>query len=242
MKPQKYHVVVSPVRELSLVGTADADYWTAQLRKCRLRPTVVDGRAQLVLTGIETKFMGLTFREFSMSVFVSRTPDGGERDGAYLLQAWNSRRGFAWVERTFFHTPYAYGNIAVIGTPPTSVQVAEPSGTTVMALTLDSAAGTSMRAPLRAGEEVWEGPIFLPGEVAADGSRRLFFARLNGAGAAYGFRTTADKIRIEPCAAFPALQQLIDSNFVGREWLVRPTATHGKAKTVRAALAGFAPT
>lgn len=223
----KYHVVVSPVREVSLLATADAAYWTQQLALRGLHPTIEEGRAQLVVTGADMKFKGIRFRELSVSVFVCNQPGGAAPDGAFLLQAWNTVRFFAWVERTFFHTPYAHGEVVVDSNPPEAVGAYRRNLPLLSAMMgrLDPAVP---RSASRSGYECWEGPLFLPGAPP-----RMFYACLEGETVAYPFHSEVDAVTIQSTPEFPALQQLVDSDFRGREWLVRSSATHGKSKTVR---------
>jgi hypothetical protein len=221
----KYHVVVAPVREVSLVASADAEYWS--------RRTLEDGRARLVVTGAEAKFLGKTFRELSISVFVSFQPGGAKRDGAYLLQAWNSVRFFAFVERTLFHTPYAGAEVLVDTVPPESVGVFRDKLPLFSAM-MGRSEVLAHRTPSRNGPEGWEGPIFLPDSNSGNSvSNRLFFARLEGETAAYPFLTDVDALTIQPTEAVPVLAELVDSHFAGHEWLVRSAGTHAKSKTIR---------
>ena len=223
----KYHVVVSPVREVSLIASADAAFWSRQLEPLGLHPTVDEGRAQLVVTGAEMKFKCILFRELSVSVFVCNQSGSAARDGAYLLQAWNTVRFFAWVERTFFHTPYAHGEVVVDSIPPEAVG-AYRRNMPLLSVMMGRLDPSSSRPVSRSGYEVWEGPLYLPGPTP-----RMFHARLEGETNAYPFHSEVDAVTIQPVPEFPALQQLIDSDFRGREWLVRSSATHGKSKTVR---------
>ena len=75
-------------------------------------------RARVLVVACDSKFFGVRFRELSFSVFVHR-PDASEgSDAAFLVQAFNSSRFFAWSERTWFSTPYRHGMIDVdVGLP-----------------------------------------------------------------------------------------------------------------------------
>ena len=87
------------------------------------------------------------------------------------------------------------------------------------------------RPAIQAGDESWEGPVFLPPRGAANDSR-LFWGRLSGHTVAYPF-SGSDRFTIEVSAAGGVLQPLADSKFQPQEWVVRADATHGKSKTYR---------
>ncbi len=88
------------VEEVALLGAADAAFWTDCLRAANAVPVVHDGRVQVVVLAMSSKFRGLRFQELSVSVPV---PD--PHDAIYLVCGFNSRRVFAWCERVFFSTP-----------------------------------------------------------------------------------------------------------------------------------------
>src|SRR4051794_16140630 len=106
----KWAAELSHVREVSLLGMADAGLWTERLRQDDLIPEQRDGRAQVMIVAADAKFMGLGFRELSVSILARQASagdsgggGGGEGGGgAWLAHAWNSRRFFAFCERTFF--------------------------------------------------------------------------------------------------------------------------------------------
>ena len=66
--PPKYPVEISPVREVTLVGTADLSFWTDRLRTEKLRPADHDGQAQLYISAVASRFKGIPFREVSISI------------------------------------------------------------------------------------------------------------------------------------------------------------------------------
>lgn len=111
--PRKFDVVVSPVREVTLVGRADLGHWQRNLAVHGLHPTDANGSAEMLLSSCEARFKGIRFRELSVSVFVTQFAGGRTRDGAFLLRAFNSIRFFAFVERTMFRTPYYPQQVAL---------------------------------------------------------------------------------------------------------------------------------
>ena len=206
-----YISTISDVREVALAGVADLDYWCDYLRPEALVPFEDDGRASLLLTGIESKFRGIPFRELSVSVLV----EGG---GAYLAQAFNSSRLLAFAERVFFQTPYRLAGLGVDEHLPARMEVARGGHT------LFEARMGSQRPPARREDPVFEGPIYLPG------SRKVFFARLSGAAGIYPFDPT-DRVTIASGSSGTLFTQLLESGFAGVEWLVRAGAVHARSKT-----------
>lgn len=145
-----------------------------------------------MLIAAEGVFRGVRFRELSIS-----------RDG-HLLQAFNSNRFFAWCERTFFHTPYAHGEVRV-QTSPAAFRVGG----------VLRAEMTGAREPIFAGDETWSGAVLLP-------NGRRFHAHLEGFTRKYAFADTFET----------SLDVLRD--FRPEEWIVREDATHRKSRTHRA--------
>ena len=228
----KYVAELDHVREVSLIGSADLEFWTERLRAEGLIPVEHDGRARVLVLACDSKFFGVRFRELSFSVLVRR-PDMSEgSDTAYLVQAFNSSRFFAWSERTWFSTPYQHGTIDVDVGLPASVRLVL-AGQTVFSAVMPADSTTQTREPSRSGFEGWDGPIFLPSSKQGQGqSDRLFFAKIQGETQAYPFAPT-DRLTLRPSIGSPILQMLIDSHFVVEEWLIRRDATHAKSKTYR---------
>jgi hypothetical protein len=224
----RYDVEVSPVREVSLVAEADWEFWRRKLEPQGVTPAKVDGRAELMVCGASARFKGIRFRELSFSVAVCREPGGPARDAMVLVRAFNSIRFFAWVERTFFRTPYYAGDVTVEVGPPAK------NGLTLggVAIWRAEMKGNAERKPLRTGDDGWEGPILLPRLRPTD-EPKMFRAKIAGLTRVYGFSTADDVIRIEPSSEHGVFADLIASDFRGREWHVREAAFHGKAKTER---------
>jgi hypothetical protein len=221
---------------VSLLGTADAAFWKARLHGETLALAESDRQAQILIVAADAKFLGVRFRELSFSALVSQP------DGAYLTQAFNSCRLFAFCERVLFSTPYDHGDVRVSASFPPSIQLSR-GGEVVFRAELQAGASAPRREPSRRGEGGWEGPVFLPASRRRTGhSERLFFARITGHTQTYPFLPGQDSMTIRPSPADEVLQALIDSHFVGREWAVREDATHAKSKTYKRseALAGLA--
>lgn len=223
--PVKYIATVKGSAEVTLHGTADFTFWQNRLRKERLFPYRAGSRAELVLSAVESRWLGVRFRELVLTVVVSHRQNGSTRDGYFLFAAYNSSRVFAWIERTAFRTPYWHGNIEVRAADPASMKLLEKD----VIFHAERASGIE---PTRAGEEVWEGPIFLPRDAANQTEPgKLFHARLGGHTEVYPFSPTADLLKLDPYQHHSALQDLVESNFAGTEWHVRPQATHARSRT-----------
>ncbi len=230
--PPEYPVEISPVREATLVGTADLSFWTDPLRREKLRPADHDGRAQLYISAVASRFKGIPFREVSISICAYPDSIDTTQEGIFLAHAFNSVRFFAWCERTFFATPYYYAAIAVDPGPPASFEVTQRTGSLLRAA-MAATTNADRREPIHSGYECWEPTIFLPTRPSKpDAPRKQFFARLSGDTQVYTFLPDDDRITIQPSAAAPILQSLIDSRFSGRQWMIRQSGTHARSKTV----------
>lgn len=217
-QPIQYVATIPHVREVSILGTADLDFWTAHLRTENLTPLAVDGRARILVIAADMRFLGLPFREISFSVLV-------EGSGAFLVAAFNSRRFFAFWERNLFGTPYAFAGVQVTASPPASVQLMQ-DGETFFRAAMGTAPPEPGSSPYQEG---WEGPVFLPRRDGKSGRR--FFARIEGACQPVDFVPSRDVLEIRPAPGLPVFQALIDSRFEATQWLVRQDAVHAKSKT-----------
>jgi hypothetical protein len=218
MKTIQYVATIPHVREVSILGTADLEFWTDRLRAENLAPLAVDGRARILVIAADLRFLGLPFREISFSVLL-------EGSGAFLVQAFNSRRFFAFWERNVFGTPYAFAGVQVSASSQASVQLTR-NGEPLFRAAMGAAAPEPGSSPYQEG---WEGPVFLPRRGGKGG--RLFFARVQGACRPVAFVPSRDVLEIRPAPGLPVLQALIDSRFQATQWLVRQDAVHAKSKT-----------
>ena len=225
----KYVAELAHVREVSVLGAADLRFWVERLRGEGLTPVEHAGRARVLVVASSSRFFGARFRELSFSVFV-RQPDASEgSDAAFLVQAFNSSRFFAWSERTWFSTPYRHGMIDVDVGLPVAMRLGLEGQTVFSALM----SRDPRRSPSRSGSEGFAGSIFLPrGTSEKSASGRLFFAKIEGETQAYPFLST-DTLTISPSVDCPILRALIESHFVVDEWLIRCDASHAKSKTFR---------
>ena len=200
----KYEVGVSPVREVSLRGVADFSFWLERLAGEGLFPTEEGGRASLLICAAESRFMGPTFRELSISVFLSRTLGGTTRDGAFLVQAFNSIRFFAFVERILFRTPCHYAGVRVdVGLP--AIAEVTRGGQPLLRMKMARDEAASAKVPERDEVLEFEGPIFLPGAPEGRPDQgRLFFGRLHGQTQVLPFLPT-DGVLLRPTPDSPVI-------------------------------------
>jgi hypothetical protein len=228
----KWAAELAHVREVSLRGTADLAFWVDWLPSQALHPAASeDGNAQLKIIAADLAFMGVRFQELSFSVLVCGPKQASRGDAAYLVQAFNSSRVFAWCERVFFAAPYDYGDVGVSASFPASMQLVK-NGEVLFRAEIGAEGCGQKRPHSRREENSWEGPIFLPKRRRqADHESRFFFARIAGDTQIYPFLPAQDTLMIKPTPANEILQALLDSHFIVKEWLIREDATHAKSKT-----------
>lgn len=204
-----YISTITDVREVALRGTAGLAYWRDCLQREELVPYDEDGRAVLLVTAIESKFRGIPFREMSVSVVL--------RDGsAFLVHAFNSSRLLAFAERAFFQTPYHLARL--------DMDERLPAWMAVEGGAAFSARMGNRSEPGEPADELFEGAIYLPG------GRKMFHARLSGAGVRYPFAAD-DVLDLRPRPDTPVFTRLVESGFAGQAWLLRAGAVHTRSKT-----------
>src|SRR5205814_6281516 len=106
----RYAAKVGHAREVSLLGSADLAFWRERLSAENLVPAERDGKAQIMILGATMRYIGARFTEISFSVLLSGHEEAVGSGGAFLFQAYNSSRLFAWCERVLFSTLYLHGN------------------------------------------------------------------------------------------------------------------------------------
>jgi hypothetical protein len=231
----KWTAELAHVREISLLGTADLEFWKDRLLSEDLLPAESDGQAQLLIVAADMKYMGVRFRELSFSVLVSPQHEETGQNAAYLAGAFNSCGFFAFCERVYFSTPYCYGDVRVSASLPASINLVKKAEVVFQAQMNAELSGQG-RTPSCRAERSWEGPIFLPDSRLGQGRQgKLFFARIKGHTQTYAFLPADDSLTIKPSSDSQVLQALIESQFVAKEWIVREDATHAKSKTYKRA-------
>ena len=234
MNPRiKYVAELRHVREVSLLGTANLAFWKDRLKQENLFPAETDGKAQILILGADSKFLGVKFRELSFSVLVCRQAGKTHSDGAFLAHALSSCRLFAFFERALFSTPYYHGDCRVSASFPASIQLIKDGGA-VFSASMQAGPSAPKREAAHRGEEGWEGCVFLPTkERGKESQGNLFFARVQGLTQTYPFLDSTDTVTIKPSDDIEILRLLIESEFAGKEWTIREDATHAKSKTYK---------
>jgi hypothetical protein len=212
MQNINYVTVISPVKEVSLWGKAEAKIWQNVLKPEGLAPLVQDDKVEILISTVDSKYMGFRFQELSISVQLS------END-YFLAHAYNSIPLFALAERKFFQTPYYAGNILV-----EKERLLLNEGKSFEANLSPKA------ACLRTGDEDWKLTIQLPKALRKKAEKpHFFYARLQG----YTENYRADLERFSLGGEEEVFQALRESHFQPEEWRVRATATHSKSATLQ---------
>jgi hypothetical protein len=153
--PVKWAAQLAHVREVSLFGTADYAFWKGLLAKEGLTPADHGGKARLLVLAADSKYLGIPFREVSVSVLVREREPAAAADGAFLAHAFNTSRLFAFLERLCFATPYYHAQIDVQVGPPAAIRV-RAAGEVVFAAEM----GPTSPAPSRSGGRGGRGRCF----------------------------------------------------------------------------------
>lgn len=240
-KPLKYQVEISPVREVSLLGTADLGFWQDKLDREGLVADSPDGQAHLMIVAAEMKYMGIRFRELSISVLVAAPKSEHGHDAVFLVSAFNSCGAFAVAERLLFRTPYYRGRVVLDvkdGWGGFEVRLGDDGSLNAWMGVATLAERVSQVEP----RHTWEGPIYLPNlrRPGAAGTR-LFFGKLAGEARICEFSPSDDLLSIVPSRDYPVFQWLLESQFAGRQWQLRSSGAHSKSKTLRRAAVALEP-
>jgi hypothetical protein len=206
-----YITVISPVKEVTLWGRAEAAAWQAWLKEEDLAPAVQNGKVEILISTVDSRYMGFRFQELSISIKLSEIE-------YFLAHAYNSIPLFALAERKFFQTPYYPGKLLV----------------EKEALSLND--GQSFEAKLAAdapclktGDEDWQLLIRLPKALRQKANKPHYFhARLQGYTENYQAKLESLSMNGEE-AVFGLLRE---SQFQPLEWRIRASATHSKSKTL----------
>jgi hypothetical protein len=214
------------VHDVTLLGSADLAYWRRRLESEELAPANFDGRARITVAVVRSRYMFVPFREISFSVLVEPFDDRCGEQSAFLIQAFNSCRFFAFCERRFFSTPYLHADVNMQAQIPVSVELRIKDGTIFHA----RMASHDSPSPVDARMGGWEGIVHLP-TLGASRPRRLFKARISGSTQSIPFLPGRDSLTMKH-SAFTALpQRLQDSGFSPELWEIRQAATHMKSVT-----------
>ena len=213
----RYAVVVEPVLEVTLVGTASLAVWQPHLEAEGLRYAAAGDTLPVVLSATQARYWGMTFREFSLSLLLNDSE-------ALLFHAFNSNRFFAWVERRMFHTPYY----------PAAVSVAEQHiALQEQGVSQFEAALPPSAAVLNSRDERMERRLWLKRLTPAS-PRAYFDACLEGFTQVYD--AAGCRLQFAPAPQLhPAFDLLARSGFQAQHWMVRTAARHSKGQTIHPA-------
>lgn len=219
-----YVAEVRNSRELALFGTADFDFWARKLHPEGLVPIDRDGRAEVMISAVASRWLGVRFSELVMAVVTEALPGEQDAPSFYLAAAYNSSRSFTFIEQRYFQTPYLHGEIDVrLTSDETQLKLRRRTGEKL------KAAVGSLGTPPSQVDELWEGAIYLP--PRSPGSRNKFYARLAGLTHVQPFLPGQDHLEIVPAVSSSPLAWLVESGVAGREWHVRSQANHARSKT-----------
>lgn len=211
-----YVTIVEPVLEVTLICRGDAAPWRQSLVREGISLPPQQEEVEIILSAVETKYMGVIFRELSVSLRLDDTQ-------VFLVHAFNSNRFFAWVERAWFRTPYYYGKLVVA---PHYIQLSDNGQPHLEARLAESAAALECRT------ESNEWQIRLPAALRKESSKVHYFnARLEGDTQYYA--TLPNPPMLVFGSGLPAsLLPLQASKLMVEKWLVRERAKHSKSQTL----------
>ncbi len=217
----QYVTVIQPVLEVTLWGNANVEAWQSMLKDEGLVPYVEAGKAEFLLSAVSSKYMGMPFREFSISVRL-------ENGDYFLIHAFNNLRFFAFAERRFFQTPYYPAKLTVT---PTEVGVQRRGK-----LVFHAGLAPNLK-PLRSGMEDAQLKIRLPKKLRKNPAvPHFFYARLRGETSS--FPATMADFSIAPGEDDSVFRLLRDAQFKVQEWCFRAAGIHSKSKTFNETLEG----
>ena len=224
----KWVAKLEHVREVTLLGNADLAYWRRRLESEELLPADFDGHARIMVVVADSRYMFVPFREISFSVLVEPFDNRCGQQSAFLIQAFNSCRFFAFCERRFFSTPYLHADVRAESRIPVSVELRTKDGTIFHARMASHKLPTSVDAHMGGRD----GIIHLP-TLGASRPRRLFKVRISGSTQSMPFLPGRDSLTMENSAVTSLPQILQDSGFTPELWEIRQAATHVKSATYR---------
>lgn len=218
-----YLVTIGGIREVSLVGSADAAYWRERLGKEGLFPYPGGEKVEITIGAAAIRWKGIDSLEFTLAVAVSDQEESVKKD-YFLLIAFNSSPFFAWIERTIFLSPFFQNGIRLVERIPVSFGVNKNKTWFISG---------QMGAQGRPGstvDETWKGTYYLPGDLIL-GIRRRFSARIEGRTTIYPFLNGLDNLWINPTSHRKVFNWLLESHFSPQEWKIRQDALHARSVT-----------
>ncbi len=221
-KKVRFAAQIRDVRELRLIGCADATLLNRQLVHTPFEIPGGSGFAEITVAAVGLAWRGLRFNELTVSASVALRGSPKAQAGYLLLRAFNSNPLLAFCERTFFCTPYLSGEINLKVSEPCAMEARSGNAR------LFRAEMSKADLPAHAEDECWEGAVFLPPAE----SRRYFVAKLSGMARIRPF-LESDRIEMTRDARHGVFALLSESGFTGREWRIRLDGFHARSKTYR---------
>lgn len=223
----KWAAKLDHVQEVSILGSADLGFWQQQLAGESLAPVNREGRASVLIVSAAGRFLGVWFREVSVSVFVASE----EVTSYFLVRAFSSCSVFAFCERLFFSTPYVGGKVGVVHEIPTAICVAR-GGHPLFQASMRPTDSNATRMPTREFDESLIARVYVPsGKTSTSRHAKMFFAQIGGSTKIYPFLVGEDTLVIDPQEDGDPFHLLVESAFVPETWMVRSNASHAKSKT-----------
>ena len=211
--PVKYIAQLNGVRELGLFGAADLSWWQDHLAGEGLEPVEVDGSAQVLVTGLDARWLAWPFRDLSVAVAARRS---GSETGLFFARAFNTSRFLVFFERRWFKLPYSRRAVRVELGDPSFMRLGKE----------DLFAEMGAREQSEPKEMGYTGPLFLPGQ-------RWLMVNIFGLTSTFDFDADRDRFEVASTCADPVLTGLRASQFRGIQWHVRQSATHARSKTFK---------
>ena len=226
--PVKYIAQLKRVRELALVGTADLSWWRDHLAGEGYEPVEEDGGAQVMVTGLDAKWMGIPFRDVSVIV-VARQRSAPAETGFYLACAFNASRFMVGFERWWFRLPYHFrADMDVRLGEASDIRLGGQTAADLLAVM-----GPRDSSQAAAEEMEFAVPMFLP--TGNDRNRRRWLmVDVRGLTSTFYFDADRDRFEIGSDCADPILRGVRASQFRGSRWSVRRSDTHKRSKTFQA--------
>lgn len=230
MKSEKIKSIaeINNVKELMLICNADLFIWSDYLKKFNHAPLEFNGKARLLLSISELKYMKIRFKEFIISIFIDDNNMETNTQAFFLLSAYNSNIFFSWSERTFFSTPYHSGQISFDSQKFSKASVTANKNKAIVITN----SMNDFRKPKSEGYDKWEGRVYLPGNNRTKGKfNKWFYAGIEGDSKKYDYFHNEDSITFKNTESDEIFNCLSDSNISGYEWITRNKAFHTKSGT-----------
>lgn len=214
-KDTEYATVVKPVLEVTLICQGYVAPWQRLLTNEEITLPSNQDKVEIILSAVESRYMGVKFRELSCSLRIDETQ-------VFLIHAFNSHSLFAFAERTFFRTPYYHGNLEVRSH---HIRLTN-QGKTVLDASLPETESVS-----HSQEESNQWQIWLPSALRKQPTIPHYFnAKLEGYTRYYEM-DPQHPVLFMGAGLPPALQPLGESEIIVEKWLVRDRARHSKSQT-----------